>query len=53
VLTEAGRAVAGDATAVLNGLHFGTEPLGVSDLDAVTSILERLRADADGFPPTH
>ena len=51
-ITEAGRSVAVSATEVLNGLHFGTEPLGVSDLDAVTSILERLRADADGFPAT-
>jgi DNA-binding MarR family transcriptional regulator len=51
-ITDAGRDVAVGATLVLNGLHFGTEPLGVSDLDAVTSILERLRSDADGFPPT-
>jgi DNA-binding MarR family transcriptional regulator len=51
-ITTRGREVAVETTAILNGLHFGTEPLGVSDLDAVTAILERLRADADGFPPT-
>jgi DNA-binding MarR family transcriptional regulator len=51
-ITASGREVAVAATEVLNGLHFGTEPLGVADLDAVTGILERLRADADGFPPT-
>lgn len=49
-ITERGRSVAVEATGVLNALHFGTEPLGVPDLDAVTAILERLRADADGFP---
>lgn len=51
-ITPRGREVAVEATGVLNGLHFGTEPLGPTDLDAVTAILERLRADADGFPPT-
>ena len=49
-ITPRGREVAVEATGVLNGLHFGTEPLGRTDLDAVTAILERLRADADGFP---
>jgi len=34
---------------VLNAMHFGTEPLGKEELDAITSTLRRLRADADGF----
>ena len=49
-ITPSGRAVAVEATGVLNALHFGTDPLNPGDLDAVTLILERLRADADGFP---
>ena len=32
-------------------MHFGTEPLQPPELDAITRTLERLRADADGFPP--
>ena len=39
------------ATKILNDMHFGTEPLAPKELDAVTQTLERLRADADGFPP--
>ena len=50
-ITEKGRQTAAEATEVLNALHFGTDPLDRRDLDAVTRTLERLRADADGFPP--
>jgi hypothetical protein len=32
-------------------MRFGTGPLEVEDLDAITRTLERLRSDADGFPP--
>jgi DNA-binding MarR family transcriptional regulator len=46
-----GREVAAAATAVLNELRFGTAPLERADLDAITAVLERLRADADGFTP--
>src|SRR5215218_7068913 len=50
-LTDQGRKTAAEATAILNALHFGTEPLKPPELDAITHTLERLRADADGFPP--
>jgi DNA-binding MarR family transcriptional regulator len=50
-ITPRGREVAGAATPVLNGLHFGTLPLEAGDLEAITAVLERLRADADGFTP--
>jgi DNA-binding MarR family transcriptional regulator len=48
-LTDRGRETAAEATKVLNSMHFGTEPLGKTELDAVTQTLHRLRADADGF----
>jgi DNA-binding MarR family transcriptional regulator len=51
-ITEKGRETAAAATAVLNEMHFGTEPLGRAELDAITATLERLRADADGFEPS-
>ena len=51
-ITARGREVAGEATPVLNGLHFGTLPLEAGDLEAITAVLERLRADADGFSPS-
>jgi DNA-binding MarR family transcriptional regulator len=50
-ITEQGRKTAAEATAILNDLHFGTKPLQAEELDAITHTLERLRADADGFPP--
>ena len=50
-ITPRGREVAATATPILNGLKFGTVPLEAPDLDAITRVLERLRADADGFTP--
>jgi DNA-binding MarR family transcriptional regulator len=50
-ITARGREVAATVTPILNELRFGTEPLGREDLDAVTTIFERLRADSDGFTP--
>ena len=50
-ITARGREVAATVTPVLNELRFGTEPLGREDLDSITTILERLRSDADGFTP--
>jgi DNA-binding MarR family transcriptional regulator len=50
-ITERGREVAATATPVLNELKFGTAPLEAADLEAITAVLERLRADADGFTP--
>ena len=49
-ITPRGREVAAEATAILNALRFGTAPLGEQELDSITRLLERLRADADGFP---
>jgi hypothetical protein len=42
--------VAEAATPVLNELRFGIGPLENADLEAITRIFERMRADADGFP---
>jgi DNA-binding MarR family transcriptional regulator len=50
-ITPKGRETAADATKLLNEMRFGTGPLERADLDAITLTLERLRADADGFPP--
>jgi DNA-binding MarR family transcriptional regulator len=50
-ITEQGRRTAAEATEVLNAMRFGTDPLERADLDAITLTLERLRSDADGFPP--
>ena len=50
-ITPRGLEVAAAATPVLNSLRFGTAPLAASDLEAITGVLERLRADADGFTP--
>src|SRR4051794_20158374 len=49
-ITDAGRRTAAEATTPLNAIHFGTEPLQPPELDVITNMLERLRADADGFP---
>jgi DNA-binding MarR family transcriptional regulator len=50
-ITEKGRRTAAEATETLNAMRFGTDPLERADLDAITLTLERLRSDADGFPP--
>jgi DNA-binding MarR family transcriptional regulator len=49
-ITPPGREVAEAATPVLNDLRFGIGPLENADLEAITRIFERMRADADGFP---
>ena len=51
-ITEEGRKTAAAATEVLNGVHFGTDPLQPPELDAITKTLETLRSAADGFPAT-
>ena len=48
-ITEAGRAVAQDATDALHEMRFGTEPLGDAALGAVTEILRQARAGAGDF----
>ena len=50
VITGKGRSVAEESTKALNAVHFATAPLTQADLDAITAILRKLRADADGFP---
>lgn len=49
VITGRGRAVAEESTKALNAVRFATAPLTQADLDAITVILRKLRADADGF----
>jgi len=48
-ITRRGRAVAEEATAALNEIRFGTEPLRAGDLRAATEVLRRLRAGAGDF----
>lgn len=48
-ITDSGRAAAERATEILNAERFGTAPLSRSELEAITALLGRLRADADGF----
>jgi DNA-binding MarR family transcriptional regulator len=48
-ITDRGRDVAQRATEDLNAARFGTEPLTRSDLDALTTTLERLRREAGDF----
>jgi DNA-binding MarR family transcriptional regulator len=50
-ITGRGREVAAAATPVLNAMRFGIGPLDDAELEAITHIFERMRADADGFPP--
>jgi DNA-binding MarR family transcriptional regulator len=50
-ITDAGRRTAEDATAELNRARFFTEPLRRAELDSISEILVRLRADEDGFKP--
>jgi DNA-binding MarR family transcriptional regulator len=45
-ITERGRQVAAEATALLNKAQFGTAPLREQELVALTEILRRLRAGA-------
>src|SRR5690242_14213784 len=49
-LTDQGRTTAEAATEALNAMEFGTAPLRQKELDELTSILRRLRAEADDFP---
>jgi DNA-binding MarR family transcriptional regulator len=48
-ITDRGRAVAGESTAVLNRERFGTPPLARRELDELYAILRRLRLGADDF----
>jgi DNA-binding MarR family transcriptional regulator len=48
-ITEAGRAVAGAATADLNAAAFGMGALGNDEQEAVTALLRALRVDAGDF----
>jgi DNA-binding MarR family transcriptional regulator len=48
-ITDRGRAVAEEATGVLNDVRFGMEPLRRGELDAVTETLGRLRVAAGDF----
>ena len=48
-LTDRGRTTAEAATEALNAMEFGTAPLRQKELDQLTSILRRLRAEADDF----
>src|SRR4051794_33100558 len=48
-ITDAGRAAAERATEALNEFKFGTAPLGTSELDSLSGILERLRREAGDF----
>jgi DNA-binding MarR family transcriptional regulator len=48
-ITKKGSRVAAQATTALNEIGFGTAPLKRGDLDAVTTVLERLRHEAGDF----
>ena len=48
-ISPQGRQVAAEATEALNAMHFGTEPLRVTDMKAATEILRRLRSGAGDF----
>jgi DNA-binding MarR family transcriptional regulator len=49
VITDEGRRVADEATAVLNEARFGLRALGEADLDRLFTVLRRLRLDASDF----
>ena len=49
VITDAGRAVAEQATEALNAARFATAPLSQAELESISTVLQKLRADADGF----
>ncbi|HEY4346118.1 MAG TPA: MarR family transcriptional regulator [Gaiellaceae bacterium] len=48
-ITDEGRAVAAQATLLLNEARFGTDPIGADELEQITLLLRPLRADEDGF----
>jgi DNA-binding MarR family transcriptional regulator len=48
-ITERGHEVAEQATAALNEMRFGIEPLRRADLTALVAVLRRLRAGAGDF----
>ncbi len=48
-ITDRGREVAVAATGVLNEARFGTSPLGKTQLDEISDLLQPLRAGADDF----
>jgi DNA-binding MarR family transcriptional regulator len=48
-ITPAGREVAVAASEVLHSIQFGMEPLTDAELDTVTDVLRRLRAEAGDF----
>jgi DNA-binding MarR family transcriptional regulator len=48
-ITEAGRTVAEEATTALNEARFGTMPLAVDELEALSGLLRTLRADEGDF----
>jgi DNA-binding MarR family transcriptional regulator len=49
IISERGREIADDATAVLNDARFGTGPLKNAELETISEVLRALRADEDGF----
>jgi DNA-binding MarR family transcriptional regulator len=49
IISERGREIADDATAVLNDARFGTGPLKSAELETISEVLRALRADEDGF----
>jgi DNA-binding MarR family transcriptional regulator len=48
-ITQAGRQVATASTKALNGMAFGTDPLGPEDLEAITRIFRGMRLEAGDF----
>jgi DNA-binding MarR family transcriptional regulator len=48
-ITEAGRKTAAAATEALNGIAFGTAPLGPKDLESITRIFRGMRVEAGDF----
>jgi DNA-binding MarR family transcriptional regulator len=48
-ITPAGRAAAERATEELNAARFGTAPLEEQELEGLTDVLRRLRAEAGDF----
>jgi DNA-binding MarR family transcriptional regulator len=48
-ITQAGRQVAAASTKALNGMAFGTDPLGPEDLEAITRIFRGMRLEAGDF----
>jgi DNA-binding MarR family transcriptional regulator len=49
-ITDDGRRLAKEATAILNEARFGTEPLGVPELEQLWEVLRPLRASEGDFP---